>query len=399
MLCLSEQKIHIDGRLLCENNQEMKYLSYQPPGGGWNNQRVAFENAVVLAKLLNRTLIVHPLAPHQEILRLKRSCKMSAGYEIYNMLPKDKLLPLSKVIDLKELSKLVPVKEVTSSHVEFLKKYKHFRWHRVCHNGLVGMWVDTIPKKTNEQKWKLLQRHMETNLPIYGDLPLYRRICKTEMKQYGNTSVRPVWGIWNELSNRTEDMLYFSEGSLYIRELLFFDKTTVLNAHEWIMRFIRFAPDIRKRVADVLEAMGHPFNAIHVRRTDHPSSFRIKQDYWLQLLNARDAVNLTKTLYIATDEEDKTWFKPFSEAEYNLYFAEDFSDQLRLGNVNLAVIQDMLGLCEQLICAHADHFVGSYYSTFTMYIKRLRKQLSWKKGMLRKPYTSIVWAGTSDDRQ
>lgn len=399
MLCLSEQKIHIDGRLLCENNQEMKYLSYQPPGGGWNNQRVAFENAVVLAKLLNRTLIVHPLAPHQEILRLKRSRKMSAGYEIYNMLPKDKLLPLSKVIDLKELSKLVPVKEVTSSHVEFLKKYKHFRWHRVCHNGLVGMWVDTIPKKTNEEKWKLLQRHMETNLPIYGDLPLYRRICKTEMKQYGNTSVRPVWGIWNELSNRTEDMLYFSEGSLYIRELLFFDKTTVLNAHEWIMRFIRFATDIRKRVADVLEAMGHPFNAIHVRRTDHPSSFRIKQDYWLQLLNVRDAVNLTKTLYIATDEEDKTWFKPFNEAGYNLYFAEDFSDQLRLGNVNLAVIQDMLGLCEQLICAHADHFVGSYYSTFTMYIKRLRKQLSWKKGMLRKPYTSIVWAGTSDDRQ
>lgn len=399
MLCLSEQKIYIDGRLLCENNQEMKYLSYQPPGGGWNNQRVAFENAVVLAKLLNRALIVHPLAPHQEILRLKRSRKMSAGYEIYNMLPKDKLLPLSKVIDLKELSKLVPVKEVTSSHVEFLKKYKHFRWHRVCHNGLVGMWVDTIPKKTNEEKWKLLQRHMETNLPIHRDLPLYRRICKTEMKQYGNTSVRPVWGIWNELSNRTEDMLYFSEGSLYIRELLFFDKTTVLNAHEWIMRFIRFAPDIRKRVADVLEAMGHPFNAIHVRRTDHPSSFRIKQDYWLQLLNARDAVNLTKTLYIATDEEDKTWFKAFSEAGYNLYFAEDFSDQLRLGNVNLAVIQDMLGLCEQLICAHADHFVGSYYSTFTMYIKRLRKQLSWKKGMLRKPYTSIVWTGTSDDRQ
>lgn len=399
MLCLSEQKIYIDGRLLCENNQEMKYLSYQPPGGGWNNQRVAFENAVVLAKLLNRTLIVHPLAPHQEILRLKRSRKMSAGYEIYNMLPKDKLLPLSEVIDLKELSKLVPVKEVTSSHVEFLKKYKHFRWHRVCHNGLVGMWVDTIPKKTNEEKWKLLQRHMETNLPIHRDLPLYRRICKTEMKQYGNTSVRPVWGIWNELSNRTEDMLYFSEGSLYIRELLFFDKTTVLNAHEWIMRFIRFAPDIRKRVADVLEAMGHPFNAIHVRRTDHPSSFRIKQNYWLQLLNVRDAVNLTKTLYIATDEGDKTWFKPFNEVGYNLYFAEDFSDQLRLGNVNLAVIQDMLGLCEQLICAHADHFVGSYYSTFTMYIKRLRKQLSWKKGMLRKPYTSIVWAGTSDDRQ
>ena len=397
MLCLSEQKIYVDGRLLCENNQEMKYLSYQPPGGGWNNQRVAFENAVVLAKLLNRTLIVHPLAPHQEILRLKRKRKMSAGYEIYNMLPEVNLLPLSKVIDLKELSRLVPVKEVTSSHVEFLEKYKHLRWDRVCHNGLIGIWVDNIPKKTEGEKSKLLQRHMETNLPTPGDLPLYRRICKTELKHYGNTSFRPVWGIWDELSNRTEDMLYFSEGSLYIRELLFFDKTTVLNTHAWIMRFIRFAPDIRQRVADVLETMGHPFNALHVRRTDHPSSFNMKQEYWLQQLSVRDAVNLTKTLYIATDEDDKTWFRPFSEAGYNLFFAEDFSDQLRLGNENPAVTQDTLGLCEQLICAHADHFVGSYYSTFTMYIKRLRKQLFWKKGMLRKPYTSIVWAGTSDE--
>ena len=398
MLCLSEQKIYIDGRLLCENNQEMKYLSYQPPGGGWNNQRVAFENAVVLAKLLNRTLIVHPLAPHQEILRLKRKRKLSAGYEIYNMLPEVNLLPLSQVIDLKELSRLIPVKEVTSSHVEFLKKYRHLRWHQVCHNGLVGIWVDTIPEKTEGEKLKLLQRHMETNLPIHRDLPLYRRICKTELKHYGNTSSRPVWGIWNELSNRTEHMLYFSEGSLYIRALLFFDKTTVLNTHAWIMRYIRFAPDIRQRVAEVLEAMGHPFNALHVRRTDHPSSVHMKQQNWLQQLNMRDAVNLTKTLYIATDEEDKTWFKPFSEAGYNLFFAEDFSDQLRLGNVKPVVTQDMLGLCEQLICAHADHFVGSYYSTFTMYIKRLRKQLFWKNGILRKPYTSIVWAGTTDER-
>lgn len=397
MLCLSEQKVYIDGKIVCENNQEMKYLSYQPPGGGWNNQRVAFENAVILAKLLNRTLIVHPLAPHLEIIRLKRDHKMSGGYKTYNMLPEQKLLPLSRVIDLKKLSTLVPVKEVTSSHVEFQEKYKHLRWHRVCHNGLVGLWVDAIPKKTDEEKWKLLRRHMERNLPSHGDLPLYRRICKTELKQFDNTSARPVWGLWDELSNRTDDMLYFSEGSLYIRELLFFDKTTVLNTHEWIMRFIRFAPDIRKHVADVLEAIGRPFNAMHVRRTDHPSSFRMKQDSWLQLLNVREAVNLTKTLYIATDEQNKTWFKPFSEAGYNLFFAEDFHDQLQFGNINAAVVQDMLGLCEQLICAHADHFVGSYYSTFTLFIKRLRKQLSWKKGMLRKPYTSIVWAGTSDN--
>ena len=49
----------------------VKYLSYQPPGNGWSNQRVALENAVVLAKLLNRTLVVHPMAPHDKGALLK----------------------------------------------------------------------------------------------------------------------------------------------------------------------------------------------------------------------------------------------------------------------------------------------------------------------------------------
>ena len=61
----------MDGQVVCEKSEGVKYLSYFPGGGGWNNQRIAFENAVVLAKLLNRTLIVHPLAPHQELRRLQ----------------------------------------------------------------------------------------------------------------------------------------------------------------------------------------------------------------------------------------------------------------------------------------------------------------------------------------
>lgn len=395
--CLDENIVYFHGRLECQNIQSVRYLSYQPPGGGWNNQRIAFENAVVLAKLLNRTLIVHPLAPHQEILQLKKRRRISAGYEVYNMLPKEKLLPLSKVIDLKLLSKVVPVKEFASDHAQFHNRYNHLKWGKVCHNGLLGTWVDSVPKKTDQEKWKRLQQHMKRSLPSYKEIPVYRRICKEELRNFGNnaSSDRPVWGIMDELLHKTEDLIYFSEGSLYNRELLFFDRKTVLNAHQWIMQFVHFASDIRNRVMAVLEKLEHPFSAIHVRRTDHPSSFQIKQDFWLWSLRVRQALNLTRTLYIATDERNKTWFQPFREAGYNVFFADDFNDQLQVKNIPTAVVQDVLGLCEQLICAHADHFVGSYYSTFTMYIKRLRKQFSWKTGMLRKPYTSITWAGSS----
>lgn len=37
-------------------------------------------------------------------------------------------------------------------------------------------------------------------------------------------------------------------------------------------------------------------------------------------------MNLIKIFYIVIDEEDKIWFKFFSEVGYNLFFVEDFSD-------------------------------------------------------------------------
>jgi len=391
MPCSEEHHVYIEGQVVCENSEGVKYLSYQPSGGGWNNQRVVLENAVVLAKILNRTLIVQPLAPHQELLR-----NNVGDYENYNLISTDNLLPLSRVIDLKHLSKLIPVKEFTSSHKEFQNTYNHLRWARVCHNPVVGLWVDVVPKKTETEKWKLIDQKMKKSLPSYQDIPFYRRICKDEFKKFETDGFRPVWGITNDLPQKNEELVYFSEGSLRNHRLLFFDKKTVVEAHEWIMRFIHFSPEIQKRALAVLEKIQHPFNAIHVRRTDHPSSFQITQEYWLRRLNLKKAQKLTKTLYIATDEENKAWFNPFKEAGYNLFFAEDFGDQLQFKNLNSAFVQDMLGLCEQLICAHADIFVGSHYSTFSMFIERFRKQFTWQKGMLlRKPYATIGWFESS----
>ncbi|KAJ7383374.1 hypothetical protein OS493_028453 [Desmophyllum pertusum] len=398
-LCLTEQEVYIDEQLVCETGvQGVKYLSYNPPGGGWNNQRVAFENAVVLAKLLNRTLIVHPLAPHPSDARKSewyhKTGRTPGGYFKRDVYPRDKLLPLSKVIDLKVLSKLLPVKDFSSNHVEFVDKYKHLTWSRVCHNELVGIWVDAIPRKTDEEKWKLIRRVL-TRKRLPSPIPSWKHFC--ELKQItdgSNVSSDSVWGIKDELSNRTEDMLYFAEGSLYNRHFHFFDKKTVLNAHKWTMRFIHFASDIRKRGMNVLEAIGRPFNAMHVRRTDHYGSVLFNQSFWLKHLKARKAQNLTKTLYIATDEKNQTWFRPFREAGYRLLFAEDFDKHFQFQDIDRALFEDKLGLCEQFICAHADIFVGSSYSTFSVYIDRLRAQRSWKKGM-HVHYASVNWMGTN----
>ena len=144
----------------------------------------------------------------------------------------------------------------------------------------------------------------------------------------------------------------------------------------------------------MIEAIKHPFNAIHVRRTDHEKSLEKSQEFWLQGLKSNKALQLTKTLYVATDEGNKTWFNPFLEAGYKLLFAEDFAEQLQLKNIPSAFVQDLSGLCEQLICAHADNFVASPYSTFSSFINRQRIKLTWKKGMLlRDSYVRFTWNG------
>jgi hypothetical protein len=71
------------------------------------------------------------------------------------------------------------------------------------------------------------------------------------------------------------------------------------------------------------------------------------------------------TLYIATDHADPSWFDPLRE-QYHLYFASDFR------GVFDSLMPWYLEMVEQLICARSRTFVGTYYSTFSAYINRLR---------------------------
>lgn len=136
--CRDQNIMYLNGKVVCYGGPKMKYLTYQPPGGGWNNQRIAFENAVIISKMLNRTLIVHPMALHSKSLDIRKLHKFSLNFESYNALEGDALMPLSDVIDLRRLSKLIPVKEIRTSHFQFRKDYAHLSTKRVCHNGLTG---------------------------------------------------------------------------------------------------------------------------------------------------------------------------------------------------------------------------------------------------------------------
>ncbi|CAM9469561.1 unnamed protein product, partial [Choristocarpus tenellus] len=75
-------------------------------------------------------------------------------------------------------------------------------------------------------------------------------------------------------------------------------------------------------------------------------------------------------VYIATDEGDKSFFQPFYE-RYKVRFLSDYTHRAEVSEISL----NSQGLLEQIIASHGRTFTGTWYSTFSAYILRLRGYL------------------------
>jgi hypothetical protein len=79
-------------------------------------------------------------------------------------------------------------------------------------------------------------------------------------------------------------------------------------------------------------------------------------------------------LFIATDERNKTFFDPFLKRFPHIKYLDDFMDFAELKNIN----PNFLGMIDQVICTRGDVFVGTWFSTFTGYITRMRGYLGYE---------------------
>ena len=112
------------------------------------------------------------------------------------------------------------------------------------------------------------------------------------------------------------------------------------------------------------------FDTMHIRRGDF-LRFQKGIDITATEIyaNIRSVIPEGATIYISTDEDDKGWFNPLRK-HYHLYFLTDFEHLL----VDMPNNQDSkyLGMLEQRVASRGRTFVGTYFSTFTGYINRMR---------------------------
>lgn len=353
------------------------YLTYQPPDGGWNNHRIALENALIMAKLLNRTLIVHPLASHDMAISLRR--KNLAQWKnlekrwginwVYNCMNERDLVPTSQVLDLQRMRNIVDVYEVKTTHKQFLEEFSDLKWHSLCHSDALGFWVDAVP--AGNESWT---REVEF---VGSNSSRSVRACPHEIKRHTYAEKPVIRRILSELQNIEADIIYLSQDTSYKANVRFFHREHAIVAQKWILNNMRFAPYIYEKAFQILSILPRPFNAIHVRRTDHKISSSMAPSHWLQNMARQNFRKISTALYVATDEPDKGWFEPFYQAGYHLYFSDEFFKPS-----GRSFDMDIKGLHDQVICIHAKLFVGSKSSSFSGFIYRSRGEVMRKDGLI-----------------
>ena len=377
-----------DGFLFVPVHDKEKYLSYEPPVGSWSKQLQAFENAVIISKLLNRTLLAKPLASELESKRLKKIIRktLQPDSKVYDFLDKKFTVPMSSIVDLKHLSKLVKVHSV--SHREFLNKFENLSRLDVCHRDSAGFWVDFIPSPNNHNAWKVLEA--QNFVPLTFSIPIAEPVCDYGL-QIKTDSYKPnpfIRGIISELSKVKEDVVYFRGGSLATRDMRFLSKKRTALAQGWSTDYIRFTRYVQEKLHTIMTMIKQPYNAVLISTEDEAGNLTSTLNYRLKQMERLKFLEVTNVLYIITHINNVTLFEPFRTKGYEIYLSKSLIPIIPTG-ISTFVRYDVTELVGLVICKYARLYVGSKELYL---IRRGRIHEAKRKDGLLVDHVTVRWA-------
>lgn len=296
-----------------------KYFVYQT-SGGLSNQRIILESALIVGKYLNRTVVLPGLGPHT-----------SMWYN-FNKIPLDDFIAADELLDgphMGKMSRILPLRGLTLKRFIEVNEEPN-TWKRVERNKLGE-------KRANPWSLDYLKRH------------------------FGSVS---------------EPVLFFARGTMW--ECFDFPLEVMNEAR----RSVRAHPSLRRVARDVVERyFPKGFNSLHIRFMDGDGT-----DLREGLLKpgASFVFRMRKfdkslPLYVATvpNRRKSEYFNPFKEKFRRLVFGNvlERDEQVvqALEGITRRMKDTVLGFIEQLVCARAERFLGTGFSTFSEHIRRMRR--------------------------
>jgi GDP-fucose protein O-fucosyltransferase len=164
-------------------------------------------------------------------------------------------------------------------------------------------------------------------------------------------------------------MLYFTDPAIdhyykrFVRDFLHYHDSIYCAAGK-IVKALQAEGE--KRGFKVDEEGGGGYSAMHIRRGDlQYKKVKIPGEEWYA--NTKEVWKPGEILYIATDERKKDFFDPIKQ-HHDLRFLDDYTELAGLKDLD----PNYMGMIDTIVASRGRAFAGTWFSTFSGYINRLR---------------------------
>lgn len=351
-----------------------KYITFLKDCGGFNNIRMGFEHAILMAWLTGRTLVLPP--PEGWYLidfgPIKRGGQYKKGQTDF-----------SEFFDMPHLKNGMPVisaKEFYDRERDRLKLPPHFSGEALTRKN--DKWKSFMFERFGGQAWT----------------PQQNVICDPSISQYLHSSNKKE----NLLDRKkqiefsrallTKPVIHFpschgpngDQGVYrYLGQIanaaVFADREREVHFKQFWKTHIHYPPQVFRAAAAMIAKMGlFAYSAVHIRRNDLQYK-EVFQNAQATLRNIEPLLYPGETLYLATDETNDAFFDAIRQ-KHKIFQWKDVVAEAR----TIPYSEKVINILEQVICSGGRRFFGTQKSTFTSYIFRLR-------GYVGAPDTQQYW--------
>jgi hypothetical protein len=369
-----------------QDTREEQYISFSPDRGGWNNVRMSMEIIFVLAAVTGRTLVLPPKEPlyllHHDTASRHR------GFADFFPIHTASFQSRIKVISFEEFLKReggetgrLPVPADIRTAVTDAADHCEHRKAATGFCGPVFDYLDHVGHYPNISA---------TNTCLVFDEDEYkgnRPSAETQEKTKSTCGEKREILYWNEEMN-SYPLLHVRAGHKEFRLLThFYGMMHFTNAAEdnyyrrFVRDFLHYHDSIYCAAGKVVKAVqaegvargfvvddegAGAYSALHVRRGDlQYKKVKIPAQEWYD--NTKEVWQPNEILYVATDERNKTFFDDLAK-HHTLRYLDDYWELAGLGDLD----PNYMGMIDTIVASRGRAFAGTWFSTFSGYINRLR---------------------------
>ncbi|KAL7550643.1 hypothetical protein ACHAWF_016363 [Thalassiosira exigua] len=397
------------------------YLTFEPDDNGFNNNRMGFETALVIAAATGRTLVLPPKGG--DIAHLDDAEDAASRPEVHDFFMMRSILKEHPGVRVVAMREFLATMGVTGNLKRFKDGVTMFPpGNRTDWDGGRDAWPDclyeylhavSVRPRWNLKRCVLAMPASKSPSDVRKLKDLENRLRRTKVLRDYEGSPTPVDGspfdrLMELAAGRRKlcvyDEVLQSAPLVHVSYRLLTQPHSFLFFQDWkadvyykrfVRDHVRYNDDIMCAAARVLRAAREKagrdgtFDALHVRRNDFgdvsPLGAWTAEDF---LNEVTEHLKDGSVVYIATDEKNKAFFEPFME-RYRVFFLDDFEQELE------GVDKNYYGMVDQVVAAKGRSFFGCYHSTFSAYLNRLRGYYStknelegYREGGLRSYYFS-----------